>query len=239
MDRIDCALRELKLAPAESAAMTFSGYGAVFGNVDAYGDVIAPGAFAETLATAQKTGIWPAMLLQHGGSMFGGGAMDQTPIGVWTSLAEDGKGLKVEGTLAPTPRGQEVHALMKMAPRPAIDGLSIGFIPIKWRNRSTPDEPRRTLETIKLMEISPVTFPANDQARITGVKSGNISEREFERWLMQDAGFSRSEARVVINQGFKAYAAMQDAGDDGLAELVAMVNRTNAAILQPKPRGKS
>jgi hypothetical protein len=230
MERIECSLRELKLAASD--AMTFSGYGAVFGNVDAYGDVIAPGAFAETLAMAQKSGIWPAMLLQHGGSMFGGGAMDQTPIGIWTSLAEDGKGLKVEGTLAPTPRGQEVHALMKMAPRPAIDGLSIGFIPIKWRNRSTPDEPRRTLETIKLMEISPVTFPANDQARITGVKS-LVSLADCER-LLRDAGFSKSEALDLVttikNLGRSDSGLPESRSDSALSEIAAWLSARNVQL---------
>jgi uncharacterized protein len=228
MDRYECGLIELKFAGSESA-MTFSGYGAVFGNTDSYGDVIQPGAFADSLANAQKTGQWPAMLLQHGG--WGMGAQDMTPIGVWTSLSEDGHGLRVEGSLAPTPRGQEVYALMKMHPRPAIDGLSIGYIAKEWTARSKPEEPRRLLKKVDLIEISPVTFPANPKARVQNVKSGELSEREFERWLMQDAGYSRSEARVIINSGFKALVGMQDAVDDGLADLTAAMRR-GTAILQ-------
>lgn len=59
---------EYKFA-ADGEAMTFAGYGAYFNNVDAYGDVIVPGAFAETLKKARESGNWPAMLLQHGGGV--------------------------------------------------------------------------------------------------------------------------------------------------------------------------
>jgi phage head maturation protease len=45
------------------------------------------------------------MLLQHGG--MGITADDMTPVGIWTSLSEDGHGLKVEGKLADTQRGRE------------------------------------------------------------------------------------------------------------------------------------
>jgi phage head maturation protease len=47
-------------------------------------------------------------------------------------MHEDSKGLVVEGKLAPTPRGQELYALMKMQPRPAINGLSIGYVAKEW-----------------------------------------------------------------------------------------------------------
>lgn len=212
MQQLNCNLIELKLAPSDTGeAMTFSGYGAVFGNVDSYGDVIEPGAFAQHLADvkAGKT-QWPAMLLQHGG--YGMTAEDMVPIGVWTDLAEDGHGLKVEGKLADTPRGREIHALMKMDPRPAISGLSIGYIAKEWEQRSKPEDPRRRLKRIELIEISPVTFPANGKARVQAVKSG-LTIRDAERCL-RDAGFSRTEAKAILAQGFKAFEDLRDAVDD-------------------------
>ena len=215
MERKVIALSEIG-AEGDEKEMRFKGYGAVFGNVDSYGDVIEQGAFSKTLEESEKTGQWPAMLLQHGG--WGVTSLDMTPIGVWESLSENGTGLKSTGLLAPTPRGIEVYTLMKMKPRPAITGLSIGYIPKKFTLGTKPGEPRRTLHEVELMEISPVTFPANGKARVTSVKSGEFTEREFER-LMQDAGLSRSEARVVINKGFKTLLSMQDAGSDELAQL--------------------
>lgn len=199
MHRINCGLVELKLAPPGAEAMSFEGYGAAFGNVDAYGDVIEPGAFAAYLADVQAgKQAWPAMLLQHGG--YGMTAEDMTPIGIWTSLAEDGKGLKVAGKLADTPRGQEIYGLMKMTPRPAIDGLSIGYIAKDWEPRSKPEDPRRRLKRIDLVEISPVTFPANGKARVDQVKrlEDLSSLSEIEDCLRNAGGFSRTEAKTLI-----------------------------------------
>lgn len=232
MDRMLIPLREIKFAESADGAgagvMEFSGYGAVFGNVDAYGDVIAPGAFADTLAAAVKSGIFPSMLSQHGG--WGMTAQDLTPVGVWSSLAEDGVGLKVTGVLAPTPRGQELHALMKMQPRPAIDGLSIGYIPKDWTPRSKPEEPRRTLKRVDLLEISPVTFPANGKARVTAVKSLADNERDLEAWLQRDAGLSRKEAQIVISRGFRALLDQRDAVGGELGQLADALKRSTAAI---------
>jgi len=232
MDRTLCSLAEVKFAAPDStdpAEMSFTGYGAVFGNVDSYGDVIDAGAFADTLSQAKKSGQYPAMLLQHGG--WGMGSQDMTPIGIWTSLAEDGHGLKVEGKLAATPRGQEVYTLMKMKPRSAITGLSIGYIPKKFTMGTKPTEPRRTLHAVDLIEISPVTFPANGKARVSSVKSVcDFTEREFEQ-LMQDAGLTRKDARVILTHGFRQLKAMQDAGSGELDDIVAAIKR-NTQILQ-------
>lgn len=227
MQRLNCGLVELKFAPddtTESGTMTFSGYGAVFGNVDAHGDVIAKGAFAGTLAESKASGMWPAMLSQHGGWS----AEDMTPVGVWTEMKEDDHGLYVEGKLADTPRGRELYTLMKMQPRPAINGMSIGYRPIEWANREKPDDPRRTLKKIQLVELSLVTFPANGKARITGVKSGegDITIRDAEEAL-REAGFSRKEAKAILSGGFKS---LRDAEDDN-DELAAIVRR-NIATLQ-------
>lgn len=228
MERAVYGLNEVKLAAADDKEMTFAGYGAVFGNVDSYGDVIQPGAFADTLAASQKSGQFPAMLMQHGG--WGMGADDMTPVGIWTALSEDGHGLKVEGKLADTPRGREAYTLLKMTPRPAITGLSIGYIAKEFAQRTKPEEPRRTLKKVDLMEVSLVTFPANGKARISQVKSGaDFTEREFEQ-LMQDAGLSRKEARVVMAHGFRHLKAMQDAGSGELDELAELIRRNQAAL---------
>lgn len=218
MERMAVGLRDLKLADA-GAEMIFSGYGAVFGNVDSYGDVISPGAFADTLASARKTGQWPAMLSQHGG--WGMSADDMMPIGIWTELAEDGHGLKVTGKLADTPRGRDAYALLKMDPRPAIDGLSIGYIAKAFEARTKPDEPRRKLTMIDLFEISLVTFPANPKARLTGVKAaGDMTIREFEGFLRDAGGFSAAAAKAIAASGYKAAQPRDEGAADDLAALL-------------------
>lgn len=224
LQRLSCGM-ELKLAPGPTDEMSFEGYGAVFGNVDSYGDVIAPGAFADTLAGAKQSNQWPAMLMQHGG--FLGGAEDMTPVGIWTDLVEDGTGLRATGRLADTPRGREAYTLLKMQPRPALTGLSIGYTPKEWSPRTKPEEPRRTLKKVELWEVSLVTFPANPKARISNVKSC-LTERDAEEAL-REAGFSRTEAKALVRKGFTAIGGQREADDDdGIEELRGLLARLRA-----------
>lgn len=204
------ALKELKFAGAQEE-MSFDGYASVFGNQDAHGDVIKKGAFKRTLADARKGEIdWPAMLLQHGGIL--PGSDDLTPIGVWTEFAEDDTGLHVAGKLADTTRGREVYTLLKMKPRPALDGLSIGYGAKKWEQGTRPGDPRRILTEVDLFEVSIVTMPANSQARIEEVKSGKFRKRHAERAL-RDAGFSVSEAQGILTKGFDDAIIVRDADE--------------------------
>lgn len=222
MERQTFGLRELKFA--DDSAMTFSGYGAVFGNVDSYGDVIAKGAFKATMARHKKEGSMPLMLAQHGG--FSGS--DMMPIGVWTDMKEDDTGLLCEGKLAPTPRGEEAYALMKMSPRPAISGLSIGFVTKEFSLRTRPDEPRRTLKAVDLLEVSLVSMPANPKARVQSVKSAReMTIRELERALTSGTlpELTAAEAKALLAGGFKAFTDERDADRNEADELADLLRR--------------
>jgi HK97 family phage prohead protease len=229
VERLFVGLGEVKITDGGSDdEMTFSGYGAVFGNIDSYGDVIAKGAFAETLRKAHSSGQWPAMLSQHGG-MFG---EDATPIGIYTEMREDDHGLYVEGKLAPTMKGREAYELLKMTPRPAYNGLSIGFRPVEFSLRSKPEEPRRTLKAVELLEVSLVTFPANAKARVTSVKN-EFNPRELEDSL-RDAGLSRADsvkAVAVFKEMLQREAGEPQDGprdEDASAELRSLADRIRA-----------
>jgi HK97 family phage prohead protease len=219
---------EIKFAADDGAeAKTFTGYGAVFNNVDSYGDVIDPGAFKKSLTDARKSDSWPAMLLQHGG--FGFNADDMTPIGIWTEMEEDDKGLKVTGKLADTQRGQEVYGLLKMTPRPALNGLSIGYRARKFTMGTKAGEPRRKLHELDLIEVSLVTMPANPKARIGSVKSGDgLGIRDAEKAL-REAGFSASEAKAILAKGFGAIDHREGDGCDP-ERLTDAVSRAIAAL---------
>jgi len=140
--------------PAPSGvAGTIAGYGAVFDRVDAQSDVIRRGAFARSLARHARAGTWPAMLWQHGA---------REPIGRWEEIVEDAVGLRLGGHLVlETQRGAEAAALMRAG---ALTGLSIGYVAVE----SHRDRGRgvRVLTEIELIEVSPVTFPAQPLARI-------------------------------------------------------------------------
>lgn len=224
---------EIKLAAGDSDGMAFNGYGAVFGNVDAYGDVIEPGAFAHTLHDAKSSGNWPAMLLQHGG--MGLSAEDMMPVGLWTGMSEDGIGLQMEGKIAPTSRGKDAFILMKMEPRPAITGLSIGYRVKEFVSRTSPEEPRRRIKRVDLLEVSLVTFPANTKARITGVKAIDdiMSLADAEAYLREAAGLSRAQAVGFIAR-VKAAGTKQGepaVSEDNMRELTELLGKRRHALL--------
>ena len=180
----------------------FEGYASLFNREDLGHDIVLPGAFKQSLAARGVDGV--RLLFQHDPA---------EPIGVWEELREDGRGLYAKGRLVPdVKRGREVLSLMRAG---AVDGLSIGF----RSTRATRDAKTgiRRLAQIDLWEISIVTFPMLPEARISAVKSQPFAHhtptpREFEHWLMRDAGLSRSEARAVIGQGLKGLAAKRNAG---------------------------
>lgn len=173
---------------AVNADGTVEGYGSVFGVRDNYDDVIAKGAFVQSLKDHKAAGTMPAMLWQHDADK---------PIGVWTEMVEDEKGLRIKGQLAmETVKGKEAHALLKMG---AINGLSIGFMSKQWAyDRETEV---RTLTEIDLWEVSLVTFPANEKARVTNVKSADemATPKDAEKAL-RDAGFSKSDATAFVSR---------------------------------------
>lgn len=226
--RAEYGLCEIKFAADDGdEARTFTGYGAVFGNVDSYGDVIEKGAFKKTLQEAKKTGSWPAMLMQHGG--WGMSADDLTPVGIWTEFSEDDKGLLLTGKLAETARANEAYGLLKMTPRPALNGLSIGYRAKKFALGTKVGEPRRTLHEVELVEVSLVTFPANPKARVGSVKSGDgLSVRDAEKAL-REAGFSSNEAKAILAKGFTAIDHREGDGHDG-GRLDDAVSRALAAL---------
>lgn len=184
----------------------FEGYASLFGREDLGRDVVLPGAFSESLSNRGASGV--RMLFQHNPA---------EPIGVWETLQEDRKGLFARGRLMPeVSRAREVLSLMRAG---AIDGLSIGFRALKaHRDRASGI---RRIHKVDLWEISIVTFPMLPEARIAAVKARPFAdrtptEREFERWLTQDAGLTRSQARAVLRSGFKGLAASRDAAADPL-----------------------
>jgi uncharacterized protein len=186
MDYITCPF-EVK-AGSNSNDGYITGYGSIFGNVDSYGDIVAKGAFKKAIEDA-KSGAknWPAFLLQHGDETSDG----KMPVGIWTNMEEDSNGLKLVGKLANTKRGRDAYALLKMTPRPALDGLSIGYRCTDYEMHKAGSPARRTIKAVDLVEVSLVTFPANTRARVTGVKSRLEAEPEAEavklkRWAMAD-----------------------------------------------------
>lgn len=139
---------------------TIEGYASLFGEIDQARDMVMPGAFTQTL---KQRGIRKIpMLFQHDPS---------EPVGIWLELREDLRGLWARGRLIPdVRRARELLALLQAG---AVDGLSIGY-----RTQRGQIEPRtrvRKLYQVDLWEISIVTFPLLDGARVSAVKQAPVS----------------------------------------------------------------
>ena len=198
---------------AVSEAGIFTGYGSVFGVVDSYNEVVAPGAFLESLAEAKAKGRSFPVLWQHNTG---------EPIGSWDTeaLKEDEHGLIGAGELwlDDAPYARIAYRGMKAR---AITGLSIGY----YVRESSRDEKTgiRTLTKLDLVEISIVTVPANDEARTDVIKSklahgGLPSLREFEA-LLREQGFSKNQSAIIANRGLQHLLRSDPEGDQAETQI--------------------
>ena len=188
---------------------TFAGYGSVYGNTDQGDDIVAPGCFAKSLQDWTQKGRMPALLWQHD---------QRQPIGTYTKMSEDENGLYVEGKLAiKTQKGLEAYELMKMK---AISGLSVGFM-----SRDDSYDQKTGIRTIKqgdLMEVSLVTFPMNDAARIAQVKSiEDLKDlASVERYLRESGNFSKGDALGLVTR-IKELSRSESAEQKQVAAILA------------------
>jgi HK97 family phage prohead protease len=199
------------------------GYGSTFGNktenpsffADSKNDIVLPGAFMKSIVAGGRNRNGILMLRGHNSDMI---------PGVWDSLVEDKKGLKVEGQLAlKTQLGSETRELAKMG---AFKGLSIGFNVPKDGAEIDDKKGVRYLKEVELWEVSLVAFPANKRARITGVKDIETleqinNERDLEDYL-RDAGLSFREAKYMVSLCRKN---LRDAGTIGNEQLTGILDQ--------------
>lgn len=174
----------------------FTGYGSVFGVKDSYSDIVVKGAFANSLNKWKEKGRLPALLWQH--------KMDE-PIGYYTKMVEDDNGLYLEGKLLIDidPLAKRAHGHMKAK---SLSGLSIGYILNDYEYDK--EKSAFILKDIDLWEVSVVTFPACDEARIDNVKSiferGDIPPpKEIER-VLRDVGLSRTQSKAFMAGGYSS-----------------------------------
>jgi HK97 family phage prohead protease len=214
MDRLDFAL-EIK---GVTEAGLFEGYASTFGERDLGGDIVVAGAFAKSLKVRGAKGV--RMFADHD---------SRKRIGVWTEIAEDEKGLAVKGRLLLEKQdGKDAYVDLKEG---ALDGMSIGF-----RTKLDSYDGRRKarmLKEVDLMEISLVSFPMNENARVTGVKSaGDMTIREIEDALRNGTlpAMSSQEAKALLAGGFKAIRSERDAGT--MEELAESLRRNITTLVK-------
>jgi uncharacterized protein len=196
---------------AEGDGMTFTGYAAVFNSpsedLGGFIEYVAPGAFKRSLQSRNEIKLlWnhdsgEPLASVRGGSM---------------QLVEDERGLKVTATLPQTSRGRDVAELLRTK---VIDSMSFGFNVIKdtWSR----DGQTRTLESVRLFEVSVVSFPAYGATTATVRSAPSINPDELADALLKLESGEELDTKSadlisdVVNK-LKAQPEVEEVIDNGL-----------------------
>lgn len=192
-------------ASDDGDGLTISGYIAKFGErtviqdwMGEYTEEIKRGAFARTLAERGPTKV--KMQFNHGHDP----AFGALPIGVWTELREDRKGLWGEGRIHDTWHTIPIRAAIESG---ALDGQSFKFKVIGETMRKA-DKPgdldHRTLTEVALFEAGVVVHPAYEGTTV-GVRS-----KALDLYRSQFVGASDGERAAIIEDEVTAVLPVED-----------------------------
>ncbi len=185
MDRINCPL-EIKAADKDG---TFTGYAAVFDNIDLGYDVIEQGAFKKAKTT--RDGMLRIAIGHNLGMLAGKSKFEQ-----------DERGLRVEGKLSlGVSYVRDQYELMKDG---VLDGLSVGFNILRggYDYEERAGKNVRVIKAAELWEFSIVPFGMNPEALVDSVKAASI--RDFEAQL-RGLGYSQTEAKALASGGYRSF----------------------------------
>lgn len=200
---------QFKADDVDAESRIISGYASTY-DLDQGGDIIVRGAFAKTLEVGSKR---VKVLWQHNSQM---------PIGRPVKMQEDDKGLFVESYIAKTRQGDEA---LELAREGIIDSMSIGY---QVNESEYKDDGVRVIKELTLMEYSLVTWPMNEAAVITGVKS--LEPKEIER-VLREAGLTKSQACAIATAGIKRLREADQQAVEEARSLEAL-NASIKSILQ-------
>ena len=220
------SLSDAQVKFAADGGGTFAGYASVFGGVDAYGDTIVRGAYEHTLRNHGK----PKMFVNH--DSFG------LPVGKWIVAKEDDHGLYMEGEFTPNmARADEARAALRHG---TVDGLSIGYALKKGDYEELEDGKRVIKRVTRLFEVSVVTFPADEAARVDlgSVKSEDVdgiqTVRDFEYFLRDAGGLSKGLAQALVSRAKVLFGtgepAREHADAKAAQELRDIIDRINGRL---------
>jgi HK97 family phage prohead protease len=227
MPRKILSLSDVELKMSADGGGSFVGYASTFNGIDSYNDMILPGAYAGIIAGIKAGSVrLPKMFVNHD-------SWSSIPLGKWTGLEEDDHGLLVHGEL--TPGNLQAGQIKAAMQHETIDGLSIGYSlkNTDYINKESDAGQIRIISNIsRLAEISVVTWPADDDARIdlTSVKSALdeiTSIKEFEDFLRDAGGFSKSLATAAASRAKRLFTR----SDSGVIDLPSALPEDLAALI--------
>jgi len=178
---------------AENAGKVARGYAALFNaRTDIGGyfyETIAPGAFTETLRTADVR----ALIDHDSGRVIG-----RSSAGT-LRLREDDKGLFVEIDLPDTTDGRDLAVQLE---RGDISGMSFGFRVTLDEWDESGDIPERTIRKVELFEVSAVAFPAYPDTSLA-LRSLDEARKELRRKNFTAASRRIAERKACAEAKFR------------------------------------
>ena len=144
---------------------------------DAYGDIVAPGAFAKTIEARKASGHPYPFCWNHDLNQIIG-AVDMK------SFADDERGPSMKADFLETPNAQEKRELAKAG---VVYQFSFAYRVLDEGTVTLEDGTKANeLREVELYEISLVPIPANQNAEVTDVKAGKRNSAKDEQ-LIRDA----------------------------------------------------
>ncbi len=195
----------------------FSGYGAVFGNIDSGGDIIEPGAFTKTLAEGWER---VKILALHNDFWL--------PIGRPLELREDVNGLFLSAKVSDTSMGRDIKILLKDR---VLNELSIGYDPVVFDYDS---DGIRHLREVKLWEVSLVTWAMNPEAIITGYKSMEGTAAQM-REIGNDILTELKEGRKISSARLKSLENVSKSMKEAAKTIDMVIQEARGAEKQQVP----
>ncbi|QPM89374.1 HK97 family phage prohead protease [Pseudooceanicola algae] len=173
---------ELRADDGDDAPQVLVGYAAMFNELSedlgGFREQIAPGAFAKSLGGDVRA------LFNHDPNLVLGRTKSKT-----LSISEDQRGLRVEITLPNTSAARDLLENMRVG---NVDQMSFGFRTIADEWNEVDGKLVRTLLEVRLLDVSPVTFPAYPQTEIA-----KRSMAEWNKVRAPDAPDYANELRLL------------------------------------------
>jgi len=161
IERRNYVVSELRAITEEKGLRHIAGYAAIFNamsdDLGWFREKIEPGAFAESIQIDDIRALW-----NHNSNY----VLGRNKSGTLT-LSEDAHGLKID--ILP-PDTQWARDLMVSIDRGDVTQMSFGFETLSDRWETVDKQEIRTLVKVRLIDVSPVTFPAYPNTEV-GLRS--------------------------------------------------------------------
>lgn len=215
----------------------FTALASVFGNVDAVGDVVLPGAFADDLKAWKDSGDVIPLYWAH--------RMDDPGmcIGHVLDAQESDAGLEVKAQLdLDTANGAQVYRLMKGR---RVNRMSFAYDIEEGGPAKHDDVEVYELRRLKLHEVSVVQVPANPEAVVQTVKAGaskvSNARRSARRAALKQAVEDNELAGLLgqVDQAIDDAAESLDTADAAMDAVLAALGIPDADDAEESAEGEA